>query len=85
MECEDYMDIISERIGSSMIPLSSLGPMAYGNMENISPTIPINISHDPARLRMSILGQNVPMLRFKNIPSCLKNFMISLLGLMIKC
>ena len=27
-----------------MVPLSSPSPMANGNMENISPTIPINIS-----------------------------------------
>ena len=33
-----------------MVPLSSLGPMADGNMPNISSMIPINISWDPGRI-----------------------------------
>ena len=57
-----------------MVPLSSLGPMADGNMENISPTIPINISRNPGKI------ENVPMLRFKSIPSCSKNFVMYFLG-----
>ena len=79
LEHEDYRDILSQRIGSPMIPLSSPSQMADGNMVNISPTIPINISRDPGRI------ENVPMLRFKNTPSCLKNFVIYFLGLTMKC
>ena len=30
--------------------LSSPGPMADGNIVNISPTIPINISHNPGKI-----------------------------------
>ena len=40
-----------------MVPLSSPGPMADGNMENISPTIPINISHDPGRIENVYIGE----------------------------
>ena len=43
LEHEDYREILSQRVGSPMVPLSSPGPMADGNMENISSTIPINI------------------------------------------
>ena len=56
LECEEFRVVLSERFGSPMVPLSSPGSMADGNMENISPMIPINISRDPGRMRMSILG-----------------------------
>ena len=39
-----------------MVPLSSLGPMADGNMVNISPTIPINISCDPGKIENVYIG-----------------------------
>ena len=50
LECEEFREDLSERIGSPMVPLSSPGLMADGNMANISPTIPINISHDLGRI-----------------------------------
>ena len=50
LEREDFREVLSERIGSPMVPLSSPSPMANGNMVNISPTIPINISRDPGRI-----------------------------------
>ena len=37
-------------IGRPMVPLSSPGQMADGNMENISSMIPINISLYPSRI-----------------------------------
>ena len=43
LEHEEFREVLSERIGIPMVPLSSPSPMADGNMENISPTIPINI------------------------------------------
>ena len=33
LEHEDLREVLSERIGSPMVPLSSPGPMADGNME----------------------------------------------------
>ena len=56
MEHEDFREVLSERIGIPMVPLSSPGPMADGNMENISPTIPINISRDPSRIENVDIG-----------------------------
>ena len=56
LECEDFREILNERIGSPMVPLSSPGPMDDGNMENISPTIPINISRDPGKIENVYIG-----------------------------
>ena len=56
MEHEEFREVIIERIGSPMVPLISPGPMANGNMENISPTIPINISCDPSRIENVYIG-----------------------------
>ena len=39
-----------------MVPLSSPGPMADGNMANISSTILINISRDPGRIENVYIG-----------------------------
>ena len=50
MEHEDFREILSEKIGSPIVPLSSPGHMDDGNMVNLSPTIPINISHDPGKV-----------------------------------
>ena len=36
LEREDFREVLSERIGIPMVPLSSPGLMANGNMENIS-------------------------------------------------
>ena len=39
-----------------MVPLSSPGPMANGNMANIYSMIPINISRDPGRIENFYIG-----------------------------
>ena len=56
LECDDFRVVLSERIGSPMVPLSSPSPMADGNMANISSMIPINISHDPGRIENVYIG-----------------------------
>ena len=56
LEREEFREILSQRFGSPMVPLSSPGLMADGNMENISSTIPINISHDPGRIENVYIG-----------------------------
>ena len=56
LEHEEFREVLSERIGSPMVPLSSPGLMADGNMENISPTIPINISRNPDRMENVYIG-----------------------------
>ena len=56
MEHEEYREILSEKIGSPVVPLSSSSQMADGNMENLSPTIPINISRDPKKVENVYIG-----------------------------
>ena len=56
LEHEDFREVLSERIGSPMVPLSSPSLMADGNMVNISPTIPINISCDPSKIENVYIG-----------------------------
>ena len=51
MECDDFREILSEKIGSLVVPLSSPGQMA-----NLSPTIPINISRDPSKVENVYIG-----------------------------
>ena len=34
MECDDFREILSEKVGSPMVPLSSPSQMANGNMAN---------------------------------------------------
>ena len=36
LECEDFRAILSQRVGSPVVPLSSLGQMVDGNMVNLS-------------------------------------------------
>ena len=36
MECDEFREILSEKIGSPVVPLSSPGQMADGNMANFS-------------------------------------------------
>ena len=40
-----------------MVPLSSPGQMGDGNMANLSPTIPINISRDPGKVENVYIGE----------------------------
>ena len=56
LECEDFRAVVSERVGSPMVPLSSPSLMADGNMANISPTIPLNISRDPGKIENVYIG-----------------------------
>ena len=50
LECDDFRAILSEKIGSLVVPLSSPGQMAKGNVTNLSPTIPINISRNLSKI-----------------------------------
>ena len=56
LECEDFRAVLSQRVGSPMVPLSSPGLMADGNMVNISSMIPINISHNPRTIENVYIG-----------------------------
>ena len=57
MECDDYRVILSENVGSPMIPLGTPGyNYAEGNMDKLSPTIPINISRTPRKIENVYVG-----------------------------
>ena len=56
MECDDFRDILSDNIGRPLVPFISHGQMADGNMANLSPTIPINISRDPGKVENVYIG-----------------------------
>ena len=50
IECDDFKEIFSEKIGRLVVPLGSASKCAEGNMANLSPTIPINISYFPGKI-----------------------------------
>ena len=56
MERDEFREILRKNIGSPVVPLSSHGQMADGNMANLSPTIPINISRDPGKVENVYIG-----------------------------
>ena len=56
MDHDDFRDIFSENIVRPVVPFISPGQMADGNMENLSPTIPINISRDPGKVENVYIG-----------------------------
>ena len=56
LELEYFRPVLIQRVGSPVVPLSSLGQMVDGNMANISTTIPINISHNPGTIENVYIG-----------------------------
>ena len=57
-----------------MVPLSSPGLMADGNMENISLTIPINISCDPGRIENVYIGAECSHAEIQEYTELFKEF-----------
>ena len=57
-----------------MVPLISPGPMAKGNMDNLSPTIPINISHDPSKIENVYIGADCSPDEIKEYTELFKEF-----------
>ena len=74
MECDDFREILIENIGSPVVPLSSPGLMADRNMANVSPTIPINISHDPGKVENVYLGADCSPDEIKEYSTLFKEF-----------
>ena len=56
IECDDYRDILSEKFGMPVIPLGTPSNFVEGNMANLSPTIPINISHALGKIENVYIG-----------------------------
>ena len=74
LEHEDFRDILSEKIGSPVVPLSSPGQMDDGNMVNLSPTIPINISRDPGKFENVYIWANCSLDEIKEYIELFKEF-----------
>ena len=74
MERDEFREILSENIGSVMVPLSSLGQMDDGNMEKLSPTIPINISRDPSKVENFYIGESCSPDDIKEYTELFKEF-----------
>ena len=74
LECDDFREILSKKIGSPVVSLSSLGQMADGNMVNLSPTIPINISRDLGKIENVYLGADCSPDEIKEYTELFKEF-----------
>ena len=74
MERDEFRDILSEKIGSPMVSLSSPSQMADGNMANLSPTIPINISCDPSKVENVYIGAVCSLDEIKEYIELFKEF-----------
>jgi hypothetical protein len=56
IEHDDFRSTLSEMVGHVMVPLDTHGIYVKGNMENISPTITIDISHIPGKIENIYIG-----------------------------
>ena len=56
VEHDDFRTILSESVGHPMIPLGTHGIYVEGNMENLSPIIPINIFQTPGKIENVYIG-----------------------------
>ena len=68
-----------------MVPLSSPSQIAEGNMANLSPTIPINISCVPGNIENVYVGADFSSMRLESTPRFLNNFEMCSLGRMRRC
>ena len=85
MEREDFRDILSEKIGSPMVPLISPSQMDNRNMANISPTIPINISRDPVKIENVYIGAECSHVEIQEYIELFKEFCDIFVGHTRKC
>ena len=74
LECDEFREILRKKIGNPVVPLSSPGHMAEGNMANLSPTIPINISCDPGKIENIYIGAGCSPDEIKEYTEIFKEF-----------
>jgi hypothetical protein len=61
IEQDDFRSTLSEIVGHTVVPLDTQGIYAEGNMESISPTITIDISHTPGKVEnVNIVANCMP-------------------------
>ena len=85
LENEYFREILSQRVGSPVVPLSSPGPMVDGNMANISSMIPINISCNPGTIENVYIGADCSHAEILEYNELFKEFRDILLGLTMRC
>ena len=56
VECDDYRAIFSEKFDRPVVPSDSPSKYTKGNLDNLSPTIPINISRVPGKIQNVYIG-----------------------------
>jgi hypothetical protein len=56
IEQDEFRSTLSEIVGHAIVPLDTHGIYVEGNMESISPTIQINISHTPGKIENVNIG-----------------------------
>ena len=74
LECDDFREILSEKVGIPMVPLSSPIHIVEGNMANLSPTIPINISRDPGKVENVYIQADCSLNEIKEYTKLFKEF-----------
>ena len=84
LEHEDYRDILSQRVGSPMVPLSSPSQMADGIMENMSSMISINISQNPSTIENVYIGAECSHANILEYTELFRNSVMFLLGIMMR-
>ena len=58
IERDEFRLTLSENIGCPVVPLGTHGVYDEGNMEKLSPTIPINISQTPRKIENVYIGED---------------------------
>ena len=77
--------VLSQRVGSPVVPLISPGSMADGNMVNISSMIPINISRNPGTIENVYIGAECSHAEILEYTDLFKEFHYFFLGLTTRC
>ena len=74
VECDYYRVILSEKVGRNVVPLSTSIKYAEGNMPNLSPTIPINISCIPGKVENMYIGVDCSPNEIREYTNIFKEF-----------
>jgi len=85
LECDDFREVLSDKVGRPVVPLSSLSQIAEGNMANLSPMIPINISCIPGKIENMYIGVDCSPNEIKEYIELLKEFVMFPLGCTKRC
>jgi hypothetical protein len=85
IERDDFRSTMRKIFGHTVVLLDKNDIYVQGNMENISPTIAINISQTPGKVENFISMQIVRLKKLRFTPTYLRNSKTYFLGHMNKC